>query len=125
MSLAMSQEKTTSQEIDWPPTPPNSDGCQSTEEVREEAKPALTGREIRLRDIERALAKRAADDQIDAPTKKQRTAAAACNPAPAPIASLFLNAEQNQILKLVEEGQSVFYTGSAGTSVQIRPRRAL
>lgn len=32
----------------------------------------------------------------------------------AKVASVFLSQEQNQILKLVQEGNSVFYTGSAG-----------
>lgn len=32
------------------------------------------------------------------------------------IAGVFLSAEQNHILKLVQDGQSVFYTGSAGES---------
>lgn len=35
-------------------------------------------------------------------------------PATKKLASVFLSAEQTQILKLVQEGDSVFYTGSAG-----------
>ena len=33
---------------------------------------------------------------------------------PAAVAPVFLSKEQTKILKLVQEGQSVFYTGSAG-----------
>lgn len=37
--------------------------------------------------------------------------------ANAKVASVFLSQEQTQILKLVQEGNSVFYTGSAGQSI--------
>jgi hypothetical protein len=35
-------------------------------------------------------------------------------PEPKKIASIFLSQEQTRILKLVQDGESVFYTGSAG-----------
>ena len=45
---------------------------------------------------------------------------------PGKIAPVFLSAEQTQILKLVRDGESVFYTGSAGTlSVFQRGKREL
>lgn len=41
----------------------------------------------------------------------------AAGPSKTKVASVFLSQEQTRILKLVEEGNSVFYTGSAGQSM--------
>lgn len=48
-------------------------------------------------------------------TSSSTSKAAAAKPA-----KIFLSEEQKKILKLVEDGQSVFYTGSAGTSQKLR-----
>ncbi|KAH6915956.1 PIF1-like helicase-domain-containing protein [Coprinopsis sp. MPI-PUGE-AT-0042] len=41
------------------------------------------------------------------------------------VASVFLSQEQTQILKLVQEGESVFYTGSAGTGKSVLLREII
>lgn len=47
---------------------------------------------------------------------RTRTVVAATNSAPQKVAKVFLSKEQQAILKLVSDGKSVFYTGSAGVS---------
>jgi hypothetical protein len=157
-SSSISNPPKSSQEIDWPPTPPP---------------PKLSGSAQRLKDIQDALAncstpltdskgqnKRPSptgpadglaekrprqlppgwgNDSLSATTfgsdssssrpsysrttsnssSFPSTTAASSTPSLAStkktkVASVFLSQEQTQILKLVQEGNSVFYTGSAG-----------
>ena len=151
-----SQPIDTSNDIDWPPSPP-------------EAKKVMTASEKRLKAIQDALAgnpvamltqtleassqnankrpnpssssqfepqakKRQVPSswsQPDAPPSKQAIAKAATKTkgagATATIskaiskpAKIFLSQEQTQILKLVNDGNNVFYTGSAGKFSRIQ-----
>jgi len=152
--LSVPQQPRSSQEIYWPPTPPNP--------VQPAAR-KLTGAEQRLKDIQDALAgysstvpplveqnKRASPSENTTtapPTKRARRQlppdwhrndilskpslsrqpvaannkkstyedSASSSSVKQKIAPVFLSQEQTQILKLVQDGNSVFYTGSAGT----------
>ncbi|KAJ7655719.1 hypothetical protein DFH06DRAFT_992481 [Mycena polygramma] len=46
-------------------------------------------------------------------------------PPPKKVSAVFLSQEQTQILKLVQEGSSVFYTGSAGTGKSVLLREII
>ncbi|KAJ6620614.1 hypothetical protein B0H10DRAFT_1066191 [Mycena sp. CBHHK59/15] len=154
-SVASSNPPKSSQEIDWPPTPPKQPTPSQTE---------LSGKEKRLRDIQNALSNRSTpvisqpfakpltkrpsdtefpDTSHEAPLTKKprqlppgyrdddpltratdfssgsRVSKVKSTYTPAPpetkkVSPVFLSQEQNQILKLVQDGNSVFYTGSAG-----------
>jgi len=55
---------------------------------------------------------------IPPPVSKNSSASTISSTSTSKVASVFLSAEQTQILKLVQDGHSVFYTGSAGELIQ-------
>jgi hypothetical protein len=55
---------------------------------------------------------------IPPPVSKSSSTSTISSTSTSKVASVFLSAEQTQILKLVQDGHSVFYTGSAGELIQ-------
>ncbi|GLB43418.1 putative DNA-dependent ATPase and 5'-3' DNA helicase required for the maintenance of both mitochondrial and nuclear genome stability [Lyophyllum shimeji] len=72
-----------------------------------------------------ASTQRSSISQSTRPTTPASSSSAAPSSKKSKVAPVFLSQEQTQILKLVSEGKSVFYTGSAGTGKSVLLREII